>query len=295
MGKLRTFLVSAAIGVSPLGGSVAGSGKIKIDEPAKKTAVAKDTFSRFREAEKHAFPLLVFFEGCSFEAYKDCNGIPTIGIGNITFPDGRKVTIKDKLKNSGEMYAMVSSYLEKRAYPLLNKYITRRLEPEEMAALISLSYNCGAEIFEDGGRPSRFARLINDGAPVEDLARAFLRKSYSRKGFNKGLAVRRCMEVLYAEKALTFEDFQNFYICSYDKLNYKDLSACLKAGDREGMRKAAAHVRRVCSAVPDPETAKKREWFGGNRKVSFFTPKQADKYPEWKFSPALLADSQKSR
>ena len=101
MGKLRTFLVSAAIGVSPLGGSVAGSGKIKIDEPAKKTAVAKDTFSRFREAEKHAFPLLVFFEGCSLEAYKDCNGIPTIGIGNITFPDGRKVTIKDKLKNSG--------------------------------------------------------------------------------------------------------------------------------------------------------------------------------------------------
>ncbi len=295
MGKLRTFLISAAIGVSPFSGSVAGPGSAKIDAPAKETPVAKDAFARFREAEKHAFPMLVFFEGCSLEAYKDCNGIPTIGIGNITFPDGRKVTIKDRLADNKEMYAMVSSYLEKRAYPLLDKYITRQLEPEEMAALISLSYNCGAEIFEDGGRPSRFARLINDGAPVEDMARAFLRKSYSRKGFNNGLAVRRCMEVLYAEKALTFDDFQNFYVCSYDKLNYKDLSVCLKAGDREGIKKAAEHVRRICSTVPDRETAQKREWFGGNRKVSFFTPKQADKYPELKFSPVLLADGKRTR
>lgn len=32
------------------------------------------------------------------------------------------------------------------------------------------------------------------------------------------------MEVLYAKKFLTYEDLQNFYVCSYDKLNYQDLT-----------------------------------------------------------------------
>lgn len=291
MGKLRTFLASAVIGLSPAGGGLEAQ-TAEPRRPQTEKTDKTDAFAKFRAAEKHALPLLVFFEGCSLKAYNDCNGIATIGIGNITFPDGRRVTLKDRLQDNDEMYAMVRAYLEKRAYPLIDRYVTRRLETEEMAALISLTYNCGAEILQNRGRPSQIARLINAGGSVENLSRAFLRKAYSRKGFNNGLAVRRCMEVLYAKKLLTYEDLQNFYVCSYDKLNYKELTSYGKNGrivKTDG--EVLALVRRVCGTAPDRETRQKREWFGGDRRVSLFTPDGTKKRPPaLKLNPVLFAD-----
>lgn len=187
MGKLQTFLASAIIGLSPAGGGILNAQTAEPRRPKTEKTEKTDVFAKFRAAEKHALPLLVFFEGCSLKAYDDCNGIATIGIGNTTFPDGRRVTLKDRLKDNREMYEMVRAYLEKHAYPLIDKYIARRLETEEMAALISLTYNCGAKILQNRGRPSQIARLINAGGSVENLSRAFLRKAYSRKGFNNGL------------------------------------------------------------------------------------------------------------
>lgn len=292
MGKLQTLLASTVIGLSPLN-SNGLKAQPQTPQPAKteKNADNTDTFAKFREAEKHALPLLVFFEGCSLKAYNDCNGIPTIGIGNITFPDGRKVSSKDVLTDNREMYSMVSAYLEKHAYPLIDKYITRRLTPQEMAAVISLTYNCGAKILQSNGRPSQIARLINAGGSIENLSRAFLRKSYSRKGFNNGLAVRRCMEVLYAKKILTYEDFQNFYVCSYDKLNYKNLTSYGKNGRMVKTDNTAVEfIRNICSTRPDQETCQKREWFGGNRQVKLFTPVDRQKQPPvLKLNPVLFA------
>lgn len=292
MGKLQTFLASAAIGLSPLSGSSPKAQTAQPQRPKTETVEKNDVFAKFRAAEKHALPLLVFFEGCSLKAYDDCNGIATIGIGNTTFPDGRRVASGDRLKDNREMYGMVSAYLEKHAYPLIDKYITRRLETEEMAALISLTYNCGAKILQNRGRPSQIARLINAGGSVENLSRAFLRKAYSRKGFNNGLAVRRCMEVLYAKKLLTYKDFQNFYVCSYDKLNYKDLTFYGKNGRIVKTEdEILTRIRRVCGTAPDRETCQKREWFGGDRRVSLFTPAEIQKQPPvLKLNPILFAD-----
>lgn len=161
-----------------------------------------------------------------------------------------------------------------------------------MAALISLTYNCGAKILQNRGRPSQIARLINAGGSVENLSRAFLRKAYSRKGFNNGLAVRRCMEVLYAKKFLTYEDLQNFYVCSYDKLNYQDLTLYGKSGRVvKTEEKILTRIRRVCGTAPDRETCRKREWFGGDRRVSLFTPAETPKRPPaLKLNPILFAD-----
>ncbi len=248
-------------------------------------------FRQVSHGRKARAAIACFFEGCSLKAYNDCNDIATIGIGNTTFPDGRRVTLKDRLKDNREMYEMVRAYLEKYAYPLIDRYVTRRLETEEMAALISLTYNCGAKILQNRGRPSQIARLINAGGSVENLSRAFLRKAYSRKGFNNGLAVRRCMEVLYAKRLLTYEDFQNFYVCSYDKLNYQGLTLYGKSGrvvKTDG--EALARVRRVCGTTPDRETCQKREWFGGDRRVSLFTPAENPKRPPaLKLNPILFA------
>lgn len=84
------------------------------------------------------------------------------------------------------MYEMVRAYLEKHAYPLIDKYIARRLETEEMAALISLTYNCGAKILQNRGRPSQIARLINAGGSVENLSRAFCARPIPAKALTTG-------------------------------------------------------------------------------------------------------------
>ncbi len=62
MGKLRMFLISAAIDVLLFSGSVAEQGNAKIGTQAKEISVAKDAFARFRETEKHAFSMLVFLK-----------------------------------------------------------------------------------------------------------------------------------------------------------------------------------------------------------------------------------------
>ena len=115
MGKLQTFLASAIIGLSPAGGGILNAQTAEPRRPKTEKTEKTDVFAKFRAAEKHALPLLVFFEGCSLKAYDDCNGIATIGIGNTTFPDGRRVTLKDRLKDNREMYEMVRAYLEKHA------------------------------------------------------------------------------------------------------------------------------------------------------------------------------------
>ena len=69
-----------------------------------------------------------------------------------------------------------------------------------MAALISLTYNCGAKILQNRGRPFANRSVDQRRRFGRKPVPRFLRKAYSRKGFNNGLAVRRCMEVLYAKK-----------------------------------------------------------------------------------------------
>ena len=83
MGKLQTFLASAIIGLSPAGGGILNAQTAEPRRPKTEKTEKTDVFAKFRAAEKHALPLLVFFEGCSLKAYDDCNGIATIGIGLV--------------------------------------------------------------------------------------------------------------------------------------------------------------------------------------------------------------------
>ncbi len=85
---------------------------------------------------------------------------------------------------------------------------------------------------------------------------------------------------------------QNFYVCSYDKLNYQDLTLYGKNGRIvKTEEKILTHIRRVCGTAPDRETCRKREWFGGDRRVSLFTPAETPKRPPaLKLNPILFAD-----
>ena len=99
MGKLQTFLASAIIGLSPAGGGILNAQTAEPRRPKTEKTEKTDVFSpNFARRKSMRCRCSFFLKACSLKAYDDCNGIATIGIGNTTFPDGRRVTLKDRLK-----------------------------------------------------------------------------------------------------------------------------------------------------------------------------------------------------
>lgn len=246
----------------------------KLNSPQK-----KDPFAKYREAEKIAVPALVFLEGCSRQAYQDACKIWTVGIGNTVRPDGKPVTAKDFLKDDDEIRRYVAHHLEKHIYPYLDTYIKRSLKPHEMAAIISLTYNCGIKAL--GSNNGRIAKAVNQGNS-DEIAKAFLTKVATRtRRFSNGLAVRRCLEIMIYNNQITLSDINNFYIGGYRGLEYKDITKVKKTKTFYGRIPktdsiSLAKVKSFCARPPEAEIIKDIAWYGGDKKVSeFMTP---DKY-----------------
>lgn len=108
-------------------------------------------------------------EGIILKPYLDSVGIPTIGIGCTFYPDGRRVTIKDKpLKNvqaAWDLFDAVNSNF------LLTVYSTTRddINQNQFNALLSLCYNIGTA----GFKGSTVLRLVNKNPNDPKIADAF--------------------------------------------------------------------------------------------------------------------------
>lgn len=265
----------------------------KLNSPQK-----KDPFAKYREAEKIAFPALVFLEGCSRQAYQDACKIWTVGIGNTVRPDGKPVTAKDFLKDDDEIRRYVAHHLEKHIYPYLDKYIKRSLKPHETAAIISLSYNCGVKAL--GSNNGRIAKAVNGGNP-DEIAKAFLTKVATRtRRFSEGLAVRRCLEILIYQNKITLDDINGFYIGGYKDLVYKDMTFVKKTKTFYGRipktdKASLENIRSCCRKKPEPDLIENIAWYGGDKKVGEFIlmkqpQKQTAQIVSTQFRPLNLAN-----
>ncbi len=289
MSKLRNILLSAffsatashAPASAPAGTLTDNGKKIKTEIIQSDSLRKKDQFAKYREAEKIAIPALVFLEGCSRQAYQDICKIWTVGVGNTVRPDGKPVTSKDFLKNDDEIRRYVVHHLEKHIYPYLDTYIKRDLKPHEMAAIISLSYNCGVKAL--GSNNSLIAHAVNKGNP-DETAKAFLTKVSTRKHrFSNGLAVRRSLEILIYQNKITLDDINSFYVGGYKGLEHKDITQIKKTKTFYGRIPktdsiSLAKLKAFCRQAPDSETAKDIAWYGGDKKVGeFMTPTENQK------------------
>ena len=237
-----------------------GEGKSKNKTEIKNTP--KETLS---ELDAKTIQLLVFFEGCSKEAYQDCVGVWTVGIGNTKRPDGSKVTSKDKADTPEKISQYVQEHLKQETNPVINRQIKRSLKTAERAALTSLIYNCGPKVLEVNGRPTALARAINSN-DTEAISRNFLKYCFAGKKYRNELAVRRYME-LAVYKGLM--DVSNLYVCSYGAVKASKLTI----NRRPKFDKATLdYVKEVCTATPDAEKVAKLSWFGYGKKVAEFYP-----------------------
>lgn len=175
---------------------------------------------------------LIYFEDFSDEPYLDSAGVPTIAYGLCVYPNGKRVTMKDRAvsrtlpaeliaehgKNKEAMFAkgrqMSESYMDNWVYGSMLTHIKVKLNPGQAAAIASFVYNLGQPTFEK----STFLKKLNR-KDKNCFAEMTLYNACAGK-WNQGLQVRRGIEYLIATGKIKPEELLNFRASGgYDKEN----------------------------------------------------------------------------
>lgn len=93
-------------------------------------------------ASKKCIDLVKEFEGCYLKAYKDPIGIPTIGIGTIKYPGGRRVKMGDVITQK-QAEELLMHELDTKAIAIEHHFFNVAINQNQFDALLSFTYNCG--------------------------------------------------------------------------------------------------------------------------------------------------------
>lgn len=145
-----------------------------------------------------AIPLVRNEEGFISKAKWDVNGY-AIGYGNHYYKDGSAVKQGDTITKSAadDLQRFYVRQFANEIAPSIKADIT----DHQMAALISLSYNCGS-----GVRNSELFKLINAKAPKDQIEAQYKKTCITAKGvYHAGLFDRRVRELkLFMTDAVSF-------------------------------------------------------------------------------------------
>lgn len=130
--------------------------------------------------------LISLYEGFRSHPYLDPVGIPTIGFGNITWPNGTKVSMKDGAISREEAVKMLCYHIDKQIMPNLDTLISVKINQNQVDAIISFCYNVGVDNF----RNSSMRRLINSNL-MKQAGNEFQRWTKSSGKVLPGLTKRR--------------------------------------------------------------------------------------------------------
>ena len=70
-------------------------------------------------------------------------GVPTIGYGSTFYPNGTKVTMKDKAITKEEAHQLLVNALVKTFEPEVDKAVVNEINDNQFSALVSFTYNMG--------------------------------------------------------------------------------------------------------------------------------------------------------
>jgi lysozyme len=128
-------------------------------------------------------------EGFRSQPYPDGEGVPTIGFGSTVYENGKKVTLKDAPITKERALQLFKITL-KQYTSAVDKSVTVPLTQNEFDALVELTYNIGGPAFQK----STLLRLLNAGAPRDQVAAQFLRWNKDNGKVVEGLTNRRKRE-----------------------------------------------------------------------------------------------------
>ena len=101
--------------------------------------------------------LIKSFEGFSAKPYLCPAGVPTIGYGATYYPDGKKVTMRDKPVSEADATAMLRSMLVQYENGV-ERYVQVPITQGQFDALVSFAYNLGLAALKG----STLLRLVNE-------------------------------------------------------------------------------------------------------------------------------------
>lgn len=145
--------------------------------------------------DANGYKLIQGFEGLRLNAYKDSVGIPTIGYGNITYENGEKVKMGDKI--SQERADALFRFFADRFAAQVDAAITVPVTQNQFNAVVSLAYNIGIGNF----RKSTLLKKLNKCSSDKTIGNEFLRWKFAGGKELSGLKKRRKEEAeLYFTK-----------------------------------------------------------------------------------------------
>lgn len=108
---------------------------------------------------KNGLDLIKEFESFKSKPYLCPSGIPTTGYGSTYYPDGKKVTLKDKEITEQKAFEILEYTANKDFGNNINKVVTVPLNQNQFDALVSFAYNIGNGNFNS----STLLRWLNQG------------------------------------------------------------------------------------------------------------------------------------
>jgi lysozyme len=151
------------------------------------------------KADKKGIDFIHSFEGCSLKPYLCPANVPTIGWGNTFYPNGVKVTMKDKTitqEEADRLFLFTLAMFEKD----VTKLITSKVNQNQFNALLSFAYNVGTDIDQDnipeGLGDSTLLKKVNIDPNNPSIAKEFLKWDKANGVVLPGLTRRRKEEAL---------------------------------------------------------------------------------------------------
>lgn len=143
-------------------------------------------------------------EGFSSKPYLCSAGVPTIGFGNTYYPNGKKVTMKDKPITRAygvEIFKVIVQDYERD----VNKLVTSNITQNMFNALLSFAYNVGTDIdidiIAEGLGDSTLLKKVNKNPLDKTIANEFAKWNKANGKVVNGLISRRQLEAeLYYTK-----------------------------------------------------------------------------------------------
>ena len=153
---------------------------------------------------EEGYQMIMNFEGLSLKPYLCSAGVPTIGYGNTYYPNGKKVTLKDKpitKEYAIEIFKFIADLFAKDVNNLLKTTVTQN----QFNALVSFAYNVGSDIDADdipeGLGDSTLLKKVNKNPNDLSIMAEFLKWVRSNGKVSNGLVKRRNLEAkLYFTK-----------------------------------------------------------------------------------------------
>jgi lysozyme len=128
-------------------------------------------------------------EAVRLNAYLDSSEVPTIGIGNTYYRDGRRVRMGDKITRE-EAYSLAELIVLEFS-TVVKQCLTVEVNRNQFIALTSLCYNAG----KTGFRKSIIVKMVNANPNDPAIKEMFTKSFVTSKGQpSKGLVNRRRIE-----------------------------------------------------------------------------------------------------